>query len=213
MRPRLDIFLAALVGVVLVAFLLAISLGGSSGHGSSTSTGTISGSGFDGAALPEGVLAPPFTLTDQYGHRVSLADSRGQVTVVAFLYSTCGDTCVVMAQQIRGALDELPHPAPVLIVSADPAADTPAHVSRFLSEASLSGRVHYLTGTESQLRKIWHAYDIKPASAGRKTFDEYATVLLVDRKGDERDLFQLEELTPESLTHDIAKLSGDPSGP
>ena len=35
---------------------------------------------------------------------------RGQVTILAFLYSTCGATCVLIAQQIRGALDELPAP-------------------------------------------------------------------------------------------------------
>ncbi len=44
----------------------------------------------------------------------------------------------LIAQQIRGALDELPHPVPVLIVSADPAADTPASVARFLAQVSLT---------------------------------------------------------------------------
>ena len=54
--------------------------------------------------------------------------------MLAFLYSTCGATCVLIAQQIRGALDELPRPVPVLIVSADPRADTPARVKRFLAQ-------------------------------------------------------------------------------
>lgn len=209
MRPRLDMVLAALVGVVLVAVLLVVSLGGSSGGGHPTPASSAGGSGFDGAALPEGVQAPPFTLTNQYGRRVSLWDSRGRVTVLAFLYSTCGDTCVLIAQQIRGALDELPHPVPVLIVSADPAADTRANVAGFLSEVSLAGRVQYLTGTLKQLRPIWRAYRVRPASAGAKTFDEYASVLLLDRRGRERVLFESEQLTPESLSHDIGKLEDD----
>ena len=51
----------------------------------------------------------------------------------------------MIAQQIRGALDELRRPVPVLLISADPAADTPARVRRFLPRVSLSGRVRYLT--------------------------------------------------------------------
>ena len=54
--------------------------------------------------------------------------------MLAFLYSDCGAACMLIAQQIRGALDELRAPAcRVLIVSADPAADTPAACARFLA--------------------------------------------------------------------------------
>jgi protein SCO1/2 len=126
MRPRLDIALAALVAVLLVVVLVVVSTGGSESRPTLSLATSSATAGFDGAALPEGIPAPLFTLTDQYGRRVSLASTRGHVAVLAFLYSTCGDTCVVIAQQIRGALEELPHPVPVLIVSADPAADTRA---------------------------------------------------------------------------------------
>jgi protein SCO1/2 len=164
-----------------------------------------------GAPFPDNVTAPSFTLTDQYGDRVSLGQYRGRVVVLTFLYSTCGDTCVVFGQQIRGALNELaeehvPLPA-VLIVSADPAADTPANVRRFLAEVSLTGRVQYLTGTRAQLRTVWRTYAIKPASDGRTLFDEYAPVLLIDPAGRKRELFESEELTPEGISHDVDTLA------
>ena len=73
---------------------------------------------------------------------------------------------MVIANQIRGALEELPHPPAVVFVSADPAADTPGHVRRFLAQVGLSGRVHYLTGSQAKLAPIWRAYRIVPASAG-----------------------------------------------
>jgi hypothetical protein len=38
-------------------------------------------------------------------------------------------------------------------------------------------------------------------------------VLLVDRRGRERVLFGLEQLTPESLAHDIGRLDGEPADP
>ena len=41
--------------------------------------------------------------------------------VLAFLYATAAGRASLIAQQIRGALDELAEPVPVLIVSADPA--------------------------------------------------------------------------------------------
>ena len=205
--PRL---LLALTAVLALAVALAAILAKPSDHdGTSSSTQgsqATNSSGFDGAAIPPSPLAPGFTLTDQDGHTVSLGSVRGHVTVLAFLYSTCGATCILVAQQIRGALDELPHPVPVLIVSADPVTDTPASVARFLTHVSLTGRVHYLTGSAAQLRPIWRAYRVHPAIVNRAAFDRFAFLLLLDARGRERVLFEPEVLTPEALAHDIGKL-------
>jgi protein SCO1/2 len=169
---------------------------------------TPSSSGFDGAALPTGVPAPAnFTLRDLTGSApVSLSSYRGRVTIVAFPYSTCGATCAVIAQQIRGALDELAKPVPVLLISADPSADTPARARSFLAQSSLTGRASYLSGTRAQLRAVWRSFRVVPASAGHAAFDRSASVFVLDRAGHERVVFQLEQLTPEALTHDVSKL-------
>ncbi|HEX3518276.1 MAG TPA: SCO family protein [Solirubrobacteraceae bacterium] len=206
MSPRWRIFLPALAAVALVVLIVAIALGKSSGGDSSSVLRPSSGEGFDGAAIPVGLQAPEFTLTDQYGHRLGPGQLRGKVTVLSFLYSGCGAPCVVIAQQIRGALDELPEAVPVLIVSANPRADTPANVRRFLAQVSLTGRVRYLSGSPAQLQAIWRAYKVVPASAGRRAFADHASVLLIDGKGNERVLFQSEQLTPEALSHDIRRL-------
>jgi protein SCO1/2 len=210
MLPSPQIVGCSRAGAALAAIALAASLCGcSSSAPPSTAPAEPAGaSGFDGAALPAGVLAQPFTLTDQGGRAVSLAGYRGQVIVVAFVYASCGGPCVVIAQQIRGALDELAAPVPVLLVSADPAADTPPRVRRFLSRVSLSGRVRYLSGAPAQLRPVWHAFHVTPASADRAAFYRTASVFLIDRAGYERVVFQLEQLTPEALAHDIRKLLG-----
>ena len=102
---------------------------------------------------------------------------------------------------------------------------------RFLEEVSLTGRVQYLTGPPSRLRAIWRAYHVvapaavvapagavapagvvapagavAPAGSGGGEFDRFASVVLLDGEGRERVLFQREQLTPESLAHDIRKL-------
>ncbi|HTA36967.1 MAG TPA: SCO family protein [Solirubrobacteraceae bacterium] len=214
---------AACAGLASVLSLAAVgcSSGSTSSTGSSASSAgsaatdsptsapaaaTPSASGFDGAAIPPGAPARDFTLSDQRGARVSLSSTRGKVTILAFPYSTCGDACVVIAEQIRGALDELAKPVPVLLVSADPQADTPARVRRFLARTSLTGRVQYLTGSLAQLQPIWRSFRVVPASAGKAAFDDSASVFLLDRDGRERVIFQLEQLTPEALAHDVRKL-------
>lgn len=197
---------ALALAVALAAILVGCSSGSSSPSSSSAALPSAGGSGFEGAVLPVGAPAHDFTLLDQTGRRVSLDAYRGGVTIVAFLYSTCGATCIVIAQQIRGALDELQRAVPVLMVSAEPLADTPAHVERFLARVSLSGRVRYLNGSLAKLRPIWRSFRIVPATAGRAAFNRSASVLLLDRSGRPRVVYQLEQLTPEALVHDVRKL-------
>jgi protein SCO1/2 len=209
---------AVAIATILLAVVFVAVLWRSSEHGSSAARSLVvpaSGpaSKFEGAALPANITAPPFTLRDQQGRNVSLAQYRGHVVVLTFLDPTCGAPCVLIAQQIRGALDELPTPVPVLIVSADPASDSPARVRRFLSEGALAGRAQYLSGTPAQLRDLWTTYSVRPASAGKRVFGEYAFVMLIDPSGRERVVFESEQLTPESLSHDIQLLEGDHTHP
>ncbi len=229
MSQRSRILLLAIGTAVVTALALVVLLDRPATRSSSGSPSTAAAAaravaenaqastGFDGALLPRGVRTPNFTLTDQQGRRVSLGQYRGRVTILTFLSTTCHPTCPLIAQQIRGALDELdahpPHaapaqPVPALIVSANPSADTPAAVRRFLSEAALGGRVEYLTGTTAELRAVWRAYDIVPSQLGDAESPHAAAVLLIDRAGRKRDLFQVEQLTPEGLVHDIRKLEG-----
>ena len=134
MSPAPGLVLLAIVTALVLAFLVAVLLdrpasnsrSGSSAAGvSAAASGTPSASGFDGAALPAGLRARDFTLTDQ-GGRPGVAvglPREGDHPHVPLLDLRA--SLVLIAQQIRGALDELPHPVPVLIVSAEPAADTP----------------------------------------------------------------------------------------
>lgn len=211
LQRRRSIALALAAGAVVAAVSAALIIDGSdrgrSAPARSASTPAGASAGFDGAALPANVLAPDFTLSDQAGRRVSLSRERGGVSVVAFLSSGCGAVCVLIAQQIRGALDELQRRVTVLIVSVDPAADTRARVKRFLTDVSLSGRALFLSGPLARLRAVWRAYRIAPpAQAGRAAFERSVTVALVDGRGRERVLFGLEQLTPEALSHDIRVL-------
>jgi protein SCO1 len=219
----------ALIAILAVVAILVRSPGkGGSSH-APPSADEASASGFDGAELPPGVRAHAFTLASlssppagEPTGAVSLAQLKGRVVVLAFLYPACGRTCTLIAQQIRGALNELAKQPVVVIVSgsaeyaianggvarARASASTRAQTHSFLERESLTDSAYFLTGSPAQLRAVWRAYGITPASAGEKAFGEYAQVLLIGREGHERVVFGMEDLTAESLAHDIGKLQG-----
>jgi protein SCO1 len=232
MRPRNRLVALSAAALAGLALAVAALLGGSSGGSGRNSSGTVteassagvpSATGFEGALLPENIPPRGFALTDQHGRTVSLRDLRGRVAILAFLYSTSKATAPLIAQQIRGALDELesaaPHRpggpksvTPALAVSVDPAADTPAHVRAFLRKTSLAGRLEYLTGPPARLRAVWRAYAVVPASAGEAAYERAAFVLLLDRTGAPRVELPLEQLTPEALAHDVRRLAATAGG-
>lgn len=203
MHPRLRLALilattlvvAGLAGVVLFA-----------GRGSSNDAAAT---GFDGSMRPPNIPARDFALPDQDGRPASLAQYRGQVVLLTFMYSTCRDTCPVTAQQIRGALDDVGHDVPALAVSVDPANDSRLNARRFLLRQSMTGRMRFLLGTRAQLAPIWKAYAIQPQTPGASQSDHSAYVLLLDRHGRQRVGFPIGALTPEGLAHDIRKLQSE----
>ena len=165
------------------------------------------------ASTPQGALRPPdippsdFSLRDQAGRLTTLADVRGRVAIVTFLYTTCDDTCPLAAQQIRVALDRLGHDVPVLVFAVDPPRDTPERARRFLADQGMLGRMRFLTGTREELQKQWRAYGIKPQGDG---FEHTAHVVLLDRRGVQRIGFPVSQLTPERLAHDLRLLEEPP---
>ncbi len=190
---------------LLMAALAMISVAVSGCGGGSLAPSSPPEQQFDGPALPP-TPAPDFTLLDIDGKPASLAALRGRVTIVAFLYSDC-TACTLLAQQIRGALDELSTPPAVLIVSVDPPVDTPARVRAFLTRTSLTGRVRYLVAPRRALEAAWSAYRVRVPANGREAFERAAPVLLIDKQGRERVIYEEEQLTPEALAHDVDTLA------
>lgn len=163
----------------------------------------VTSSGFDGSLRPQ-IVPTNFTLKDQDGTTVSLADYKGKPLILTFMYSTCKDTCPLQANQIRGALDELGDDAvPALAVSVDPRNDTPDRAKRFVVQRQLNGRLQFLLGSRAQLAPIWKEYGIQPQG---KAFDHSAYVVVLDSRGRQRVSFPVAKLTPEGLAHDVRVL-------
>jgi protein SCO1 len=158
---------------------------------------------FAGAPMPQGLFAPDFELRNQEGERVSMRALRGRPVIVTFLYTHCQDTCPIMAQTVRGALDDLGHDVPALAIAVDPPNDTERSARRFLAEQRATGRIDFVLGSRAELRPVWDGFGVLPQ---RVTQEHNAHVTLVDAHGIQRIGYPASEATPERLAHDLALL-------
>lgn len=180
------------------------SCGGSDDDGSAAAIVEGPKSPFAGSLMPPGVEAPRFELKDEQGKPLRMSDAiaRGPV-VVTFLYSTCVEECPLMAQQIRGALDDLGHDRPAIAISVDPEGDTPAKARRFLKRQKVDGRMRFALGSREQLEKVWKGFAIQPQA---KNIEHQARIVLVDRKGLQRVGYPGGQGTPEQIAGDLKLL-------
>jgi cytochrome oxidase Cu insertion factor (SCO1/SenC/PrrC family) len=150
--------------------------------------------------------APMFTLRDVLAGSVSLASTRGHVTLIAFLDSRCKSLCPIVGRALGDVQRALPAGArpQVLVVSVDPAGDGAASVRSAARRWRMGSRWRWLTGTRPQLAAVWRSYGI----VVRKTTNDIvhgSAVYLVDGRGYERAGY-LAPLLPNFLALDIRRV-------
>jgi protein SCO1/2 len=117
--------------------------------------------------VPPREAAFDFRLRDQNGRWTSLADARGKVVALTFIYSSCRDLCPAEGNDIADAMRRVGGDGvEAYVVSVDPISDTQARVRQWLERRNLDARrAHYLIGSRAQLRPVWRAYGIVPLVA------------------------------------------------
>lgn len=159
---NLNIVLAALALVVIVAGVVLLALGGGKGH--STVTTQPSASKYSGSLASPAQPAPPLSLHNYKGERVNIAQYRGKAVLVTFLYTKCPDVCPIIAANLGAALN-LMGPAKaskvqLIAVSVDSQTDTPRAVGKFLKTHGVLGRMQYLIGSTPELARVWKAWGV-----------------------------------------------------
>jgi protein SCO1 len=108
-----------------------------------------------------------FTLRDQDGRPARLADERGKVVALTFIYTSCRDLCPAEGNDVATAMEMVGDGVVAYIVSVDPDGDTPARAKDWLERRGIEARGRYLLGSRDQLRPIWRHYGIAPINASR----------------------------------------------
>ncbi len=171
MRHRDSRLLMALVGAVL--------LGGGAPAGAHPAKAD--------ARLSRIGPAPDFALTRQDGERVGLADLRGKVVVVTFIYATCADTCPLLTAKLVGIQQRLGIDGSrvrFVAITVDPVRDTPEALRRYAGDhgAKAPGWL-FLTGTEAEIGEVTRRYAIYVKKRPAGDVDHTFLTSLIDGEG------------------------------
>ena len=98
-----------------------------------------------------------FTLTNQLGRVVTLADLHGQVWVADIIFTRCPRACAKMTREMSQLQSALPPNQPVrfLSLTADPEYDTPEVLSEYAKKfGAASERWQFLTGKKLDVYRL-----------------------------------------------------------
>jgi protein SCO1/2 len=115
-----------------------------------------------------GAVVPDFALVDQHERPVSLADMRGKVVLVSFIYTRCPlpDYCPRMIENFRAVRSrfapEMDRDLVLFTVSFDPQYDTPARLAAYArSNRAETPGWHFLTGATAAIDRVCESFGIE----------------------------------------------------
>ena len=163
------------------------------------------------ARLPVIGPAPPFTLTSQDGKPVALADLRGKVLAVTFIYTGCPDICPLVTQKmvdVQNALGaEFGAKIAFVSITLDPEHDTPAVLKDYAKSwgAKPNGWM-FLTGSLATVRDVTRRYGVFFAKKEDGSVDHTQLTTLVDADGQMRVQYIGWRFNPDEFRRDLLSL-------
>jgi len=163
------------------------------------------------ARLPTIGPAPPFALRTADGGQLALADLRGKVAAVTFIYATCTDTCPLLTAKLVSIQKSLGADFGPRVffaaITVDPLADTPPVLKRYANAhgADLKGWA-FLTGPPTQVSDIAHRYGIYYKKQPGDEIDHTFLTSVIDPGGTVRVQYLGVRFDPEEFLQDIRSL-------
>jgi cytochrome oxidase Cu insertion factor (SCO1/SenC/PrrC family) len=136
--------------------------------------------------------APTFDLVDQHDRPVSLASLRGKTVALTFLDPVCTSDCPLIAQEFHQTDERLGSQrskVDFVAVVANPIYRSISFTNAFDRQEGLThvGNWLYLTGSVSQLRRVWNSYGVLVQSAGAGAMIAHSDLaFVIDAHGHER---------------------------
>jgi protein SCO1/2 len=127
----------------------------------------------------------PWVWTDEQGRSVTFAQWRGQPMVVSAMFTTCKATCprtVAKLQELDARFHRQGQQMQFLIVTLDPANDTPEVLRAFKKSSGLPAEWRFLIGEKQQTRELIEALDIHVIDDGPHLLHD-GRIVLFDGSG------------------------------
>jgi len=138
-----------------------------------------------------GIAAPDFSLTNQFGQRISLRAFRGKVVILAFTDSECTTVCPLTTQSMLAAkelLGKAGDKVQLLGIDANPAATSTSDVMAYSRSHGLVNQWDFLTGTLPELKAVWKHYDIY-VQIVKGQVDHTPALFIIDARGREQKIY------------------------
>ena len=163
------------------------------------------------ARLPTIGTAPAFALTTADGAPLALADLRGKVVAVTFIYATCIDTCPLLTAKLVGLRERLGKDAAAKIafvaITVDPERDTPEVLKNYAQAHGARGPGWaFLTGTPAEIQDVARRYGVFARKTARGDVDHTFLTSLVDREGALRVQYMGVRFDPGEMLRDLRAL-------
>jgi protein SCO1/2 len=161
--------------------------------------------------LPKIAPAPEFALTSQDGAPVTLADFRGKVVAVTFIFTMCTATCPVLTPMMSFVQDQLGRDFGTKIafvsITVDPERDTPDVLKEYAQAfgANFAGW-NFLTGTPAAIRDVTHRYGVFASKTANGDVDHTFLTSIVDPHGILRVQYLGVRFDPEEFRRDLLSL-------
>jgi protein SCO1/2 len=165
--------------------------------------------------LPTIAPAPVFTLTSQDGAQVALADLRGKVVAVTFIYTLCTNTCPVLTPMMSFVQDQLGADFGVKIafvsITVDPERDTPEVLKEYAQAfgANLAGWF-FLTGPSDVIQDVTRRYGVFALKSSNGDVDHTFLTSIIDRRGILRIQYLGARFDPNEFRRDLLSLLQEP---
>lgn len=166
--------------------------------------------------LPGGKPVRSFQLIDHNGERFDNERFKDRWTWVFFGYTHCPDACPTALAILNAAAEDLQERAPdlplqVLMVSVDPARDTPQRLAAYVPHFNpafigATGEDKELTALTRDLGIVYVIHDPEPGRSGYLV-DHSTAILLINPKGELQAIFGQPHL-PQSMIDDLLKIQG-----
>jgi protein SCO1 len=155
--------------------------------------------------------APNFALTSQDGRPLALADLRGKVVAVTFIYTQCPDICPMLTQKMVQVQDELGSDfgkrIAFISISLDPEHDTPEVLKDYAQfwGAKPEGW-SFLTGSLDTVRDVTRRYGVFFSKKEDGSVEHSQLTTLVDTDGQMRVQYLGARFDPEEFRRDLMSL-------